>query len=252
LIKTVNIGNLKIANSTYGAYIDYFDKIIEKKNPENIISYVNTYVFLKYLKDKSIQNCLDSFLLIPDGIGMHLALKYFFGPLISTEKIVSTDLWDILLLYLSKNKRRVFFYGGWEISYDNLKEKILGSYPGLSIAGFFDGANKLKENDLKQIYESKADVLFVGLGTPLQEKWILENKNNLNIPLIIACGSAIDFFSGYTKRAPMYLRKMHLEWLHRLLLNPGRLWKRYIIGIPVFVFKVIIIKIKFEGKSKQR
>jgi N-acetylglucosaminyldiphosphoundecaprenol N-acetyl-beta-D-mannosaminyltransferase len=207
-------------------------------------------VFLKYFKDAQTKDILDKFTLIYDGIGMHLALKYFFDSQVTNEKIVSTDLWNMLLSELNRNGEKVFFYGGWEKSFDNLKKNIQKLYPELLIVGFFNGINSLNENDIEHIANSGASVLFVGLGTPLQEKWILENKDRLNIPLIIACGSAIDFLSGFTKRAPQIIRTIHFEWIYRLLQHPGRLWKRYLIGIPVFVFKVLIIKVKFIKKSR--
>jgi N-acetylglucosaminyldiphosphoundecaprenol N-acetyl-beta-D-mannosaminyltransferase len=89
---------------------------------------------------------------------------------------------------------------------------------------------------------------MIGLGTPYQEYWLSSYSKEIDIPVQLCIGSGIEFLSGLNKRAPRILIKFGLEWLHRLIMEPKRLWKRYIIGIPLFTFKVLIIKIKLMLK----
>ena len=93
-------------------------------------------------------------------------------------------------------------------------------------------------------------MLLVALGTPYQEEWISENKDKINIPIVIAIGSGLYFLSGTIKRAPKWMRNIGLEWFYRLFQEPKRLWRRYIIGIPIFVFNIIVIKVKLLFKKE--
>ena len=87
-------------------------------------------------------------------------------------------------------------------------------------------------------------ILFVGMGTPKQEEWIYNNIQSLKCNVAIGVGGLFDFYSGSKLRAPSMLRKIHLEWAFRLLYEPQRLWKRYIIGIPHFIYLVIRQRLK--------
>jgi len=120
-------------------------------------------------------------------------------------------------------------------------------YPKLIIKGVIARKLCFDENILNEINSSNSDILFLGLGTPYQEKWIATFGKKTNIPIQIAAGSGIDFLSGVYKRAPEMLRKLGLEWLFRLFSEPKRLWKRYLLGIPHFVF--LIIKQKLFTKE---
>ena len=97
---------------------------------------------------------------------------------------------------------------------------------------------------MNEINASNSDILFLGLGSPYQEKFISLYGKILNVPLQIAIGSGIEFLSSVRKRAPLMLQRLGLEWLFRLLNEPKRLWKRYLIGIPVFMFKVLCYKVR--------
>jgi N-acetylglucosaminyldiphosphoundecaprenol N-acetyl-beta-D-mannosaminyltransferase len=97
---------------------------------------------------------------------------------------------------------------------------------------------------IKLINKSKADFLWVSFGCPKQERWIIDNINNINVPLSFGIGAAFDFLSGNVKRAPKIIQEMKLEWFYRFLQEPGRLWKRYFIG--GIGFAEAIIRQKFS------
>jgi N-acetylglucosaminyldiphosphoundecaprenol N-acetyl-beta-D-mannosaminyltransferase len=92
---------------------------------------------------------------------------------------------------------------------------------------------------LERITDAAPDILFVGLGTPKQEYWIHENHQRLGIPISIGIGASIDFVSGMVRRAPAWMQKTGGEWLFRLFVEPRRLWKRYLVGNPRFMYQVL-------------
>jgi len=92
---------------------------------------------------------------------------------------------------------------------------------------------------IEKINQCNPNVVLVAFGAPIQEKWIHKNKDKINSNLIIGVGGLFDFYSGDKKRAPKWMRKVGFEWAYRLFLEPGRLWRRYLIGNPLFMLRVI-------------
>ena len=119
---------------------------------------------------------------------------------------------------------------------------LLKRHHGLTISGFHHGhfAHEGKENDtvIEKINTCLPDILLVGLGTPVQEQWIDRNQSKLAAPVVWAVGAVMDFIAGAVPRAPRWMREHGLEWLFRLWLEPGRMWKRYILGNPLFILRV--------------
>lgn len=136
-----------------------------------------------------------------------------------------------------------FFYGGKEGVADKLASVLVQRYPGLNVVGTFcppfhvvsDG----ERNDiLDMIRRSDADIVWVGLSSPKQDVWMFENYSALQVTLI-GVGAAFDFHAGEVKRAPYWMQRFMLEWLFRLLSEPKRLWRRYLVLAPRFVFQVM-------------
>ena len=132
-----------------------------------------------------------------------------------------------------------------------MSEILLKKYPKLKISGIYSPPfGKFSEQENKKIIgminKSKTDVLWVSFGCPKQEKWILENKEKLNVSISAGIGAAFDFLSGRVKRAPKIIQRLKLEWFYRFLHEPYRLFERYFIG--GFKFAKIIIKQKYSKK----
>ncbi len=209
------------------------------------ISCPNVYILNQVSKNSALKDSLDKIdILFPDGIGIYLASKFLYGKEGLKHLTKGTDLYYKILKYANDNHLKMFFYGGDDKSSLRLESVLKSSYPNITIKGIFSRNSKDKNLIINNIISSSPDILFIGLGTPLQEYFISENSEKLNVPVSIAMGSGIDFISGYMKRAPKWMLKLQLEWLFRLFYEPARLWKRYIIGIPVFIFKVLIFKFK--------
>jgi len=140
------------------------------------------------------------------------------------------------------NGLRHFFYGGSQDTLNTLESVLKEKYPALQIAGMYSPPFRplTREEDeevIRIINDSKADIIWVGLGAPKQERWMYEHRNKVQ-GLMFGVGAGFDYHSGKLKRAPMWMQKMSLEWLMRLLQDPKRLWKRYLVTNVKFLWHV--------------
>jgi len=123
---------------------------------------------------------------------------------------------------------------------------LIKSHPGLIIHnhhGFFDHFGKENEKIIDKINGANSDVILVGMGMPLQEKWIKENYDRINSPAVfLPVGALFDYVSETVQRGPQWLTNNGFEWLSRLIIEPKRLWRRYLIGNPKFFFRLITQK----------
>jgi len=131
---------------------------------------------------------------------------------------------------------RHFFYGGANGTADRLASSLRQRYCIVVAGTYCPPFRTLNEKEQRQfvsrIEESSPDILWVGLSTPKQEKWMYENRDTLNVPVMLGVGAAFDINSGTTSQAPVWMRENGLEWLFRLTTDPKRLWRRYLISIP--------------------
>jgi N-acetylglucosaminyldiphosphoundecaprenol N-acetyl-beta-D-mannosaminyltransferase len=147
---------------------------------------------------------------------------------------------------------RHFFYGASQEVLEKLQQKLLLSYPQLQVAGsyappFSPGVRSEDQAVIDRINGCEPDIIWVGLGSPKQDFWMQRHRPLLNAPVIIGAGAAFDFCSGAKLQAPRWMMACGLEWFFRLCCEPGRLWKRYLVGNSLFL--VYLIKDCF-GTSK--
>ena len=192
-----------------------------------------------YEKDLKIPKPIE---LYPDSTAIFLTLLFFKRYI--RKRLISTDIQqEILSKSLSYNKKLFFFGDDIEVLkclYKTLKKEN----PKINICGIQNGYNYNSENVITKINECNTDILFIGLGTGRQEKWIIENYEKINAKLIIAVGGWFKILAGIKKRAPLFIRKLNLEWLYRLLTEFPYVWKRYFWGLPKFFLRVTFGKIK--------
>jgi len=136
---------------------------------------------------------------------------------------------------------RHFFYGGGDGVADLLVRRLTRRFPGLAVAGTYTPPFRplTTEEDadvIRRIRDSGADIVWVGLSTPKQERWMAEHMGRIDATLMIGVGAAFDFHAGLKCRAPRWMSRSGLEWLFRLSTEPRRLWKRYLTNNPAFVY----------------
>ena len=210
-------------------------KLVKSRNnslSNCLVTYFNQHCYNIYSSDKNYQSLIDNYFnTYMDGVGMLLALKIFGY---HVEKCFNaTDLNEKLLRYFIDSGYKIYIVGG-KLS----KNMILSSGRKINLVGYKDGFFQDKEEKevIDDIYNSDPDVVIVGMGVPRQELFSARLSKKLNGKIIICVGNFLEFYFGTIKRIPKKLRNLGVEWMFRLTVEPKRLWKRYVIGIPIFFF----------------
>jgi len=181
-----------------------------------------------------------AFLCTPDGMPMVWAGKLNGHP--EMARVYGPDLMLDVCAWSEKSGCRHFFYGGAEGVAELLAEKLKVKFPGLIVTGTFTppfrALSPEEEKDLREhIRVSQPDILWVGLSTPKQERFMAEYLPKLDVTLMLGVGAAFDFHSGRVRQAPRWMQRSGLEWFYRLCCEPRRLAKRYLRNNPLFILK---------------
>ena len=178
-----------------------------------------------------------------DGVGVQLAAR-ILGHRIPQRITYADWMWQLGRL-AERNGYSLFFLGGRPGVADSAARHLVRRFPRLRILGshhgYFDKSMDSTENQavVAKINALKPDILVVGLGMPLQEKWLKENWESAEASVALTGGAVFDYVSGRLRRAPKWMTEAGLEWLGRLLIEPRRLWRRYLVGNPKFFWRVI-------------
>ncbi len=172
-----------------------------------------------------------------DGMPVLKALRLFHG--IPQERVAGNDLMPALLVAAARAGLSVYFYGGQGEVLDMIVARIKKEHPDLLIAGthsppFLPFENMDLVADAQRIEATGANLVMVSLGCPKQEKWMAAMKGRVNA-VMLGLGGAFLLYAGVDTRAPKWMRDLSLEWLYRLYLEPGRLWRRYLITNSIFM-----------------
>ncbi len=210
----------------------------------HLLFFVNAHCFNIAQKNTSYLKVLNTCdLLLNDGVGIKMGAK--LAGIKLKENMNGTDFVPKLLEFASKFKQNVFFLGGKEGIALAAKQNTKLKLPDISIVGFRNGYFNFDADSevITDILNKKTDILIVGMGVPRQELWLTKNKEKLTgVKISVAGGAVLDFISGNVSRAPLWMRKIGLEWLFRLIHEPMRLFKRYIIGIPQYYYYLFKLK----------
>lgn len=158
-----------------------------------------------------------------------------------TTRVYGPDLMLALCERSLATGYRHFFYGGKEGVPERLARRLQKRYPGLMVAGTYSPPFKAVTDQegeavIDRINAAKPDIVWVGLGTPKQEHWMAQHVDRLNASVLLGVGAAFDFHAGLKRQAPRWMQQSGLEWLFRLATEPRRLWRRYLVNNPLFVW----------------
>jgi len=177
-----------------------------------------------------------------DGAGVKLGAHILGKDL--PERMTGADWIYDLCQSCQKTGITLYLLGGEPGVAEEAARVLTTRYPGLNVVGTHHGHydHDGPENDavIAEINALHPDILLVGFGTPLQEKWIDRHFERLQVPVVWAVGALVDFVTGKKPRAPRWMLDHGLEWLYRLWMEPGRLWKRYVVGNPLFIWRVFM------------
>lgn len=177
-----------------------------------------------------------------DGAGLRLGAK-LLGQQVPPRMTWADFAWE-LAQFCAEEGFTLFLLGGAPGVAELAAERLVERYPNLKVIGtehgYFDKSISAVENYevIQKVRKEKPDILIVGFGMPLQEKWLLENRQQIEANVIMTGGAVFDYVSGKSHRAPRWMTDNGLEWLGRLIIEPSRLWQRYIVGNPLFLWRI--------------
>ena len=243
----VVISSAAIDNLTFSEAISRIEQLIARHSSEFVVT-PNVDHIVRLKRDESFRAIYrNAALVLTDGVPLLWAARFLGTPI--KEKISGSDLLPRLCEVAAKKGYRLFFLGGRPGAAELAAENCRRLYPGIKICGVYSPPMGF-ENDHPEldkingmIKKAAPDLLFVGLGSPKQEKWIYANKEICKVPVSIGIGVSFEFMAGIVKRAPRWMQKIGLEWLWRLAMEPVRLWRRY-LGDTVFFWLIIRQKLK--------
>ena len=239
----VNLLGVGINAMSMEQMLDFLDEAITTRTP--------TYICLA--PAHSVMACYDDPLLMdiynksgvttPDGMPAVWFIR--LSGYRHVERVYGPDLLLAVCSRSAERGYRHFFYGGTEQVMDQLTARLNRMYPGLQIAGFElppfrDLTAEEDDMVIEYIRKARPDIVWVGIGSPRQEKWMSDHVGRLGVPVLVGVGAAFDFISGVKPQAPPWIQRSGLEWLFRFFIEPRRLWRRYILNYPRFVVLVLL------------
>ncbi len=248
--RRIDIGGVAIDNLTLAECLHRLEELVANRKPVYVIT-PNVDHVVKLQKDADFRKVYEeSALNLADGVPLLWAAKFLGTPL--KEKISGSDLLPVICQLAAQKGFRLFLMGGRPTAADCAAVKLRQQFPGLQIVGKysppfgFEKVDAQNQQIIELIKDAKPDILFVGLGAPKQEKWIYRWHTKYEVPVSIGVGVSFEFVAGMVVRAPAWMQKIGLEWFWRIMMEPGRLWRRYLIDDMQFF--PLILKQKLHQK----
>jgi len=238
------IGNTWVDNVTMPEAVAAVDRLILRGAPAMVVT-PNVDHLVRMTWDPAFAQVVAAAdLVLPDGLPLVWAsrlLNLVLGQPGLKQRVAGSDLFVRLCQHAATAGHRVFFFGGAPGAAEGARAVLTQRFPDLRVVGThcppmgFEQDPKSNEQAIRRIRQARPDILFVGLGSPKQELWIARQKHRCEVPVLIGVGISFGFVCGQVKRAPLWVQRAGLEWLHRMVQEPGRLWRRYLLRGPWFV-----------------
>ncbi len=253
-IPSVDICGVRVSAVNLSSAADYIGTWIKNKYKTYIcVAPVSTIVECR--RDSAYYKIVnEAGMVTPDGVPVvwlarlkgHKTIARTYGP----------DLMQEVCLVSQREDYKHFFYGSTAEVCLKLITKLKTEFPQINIVGhyspeFTKDFHPEKEDVLELINKSQPDILWVSLGSPKQDFWMKNHRDKLDVPVMIGVGAAFDFLSGVKKQAPRWMQRAGLEWFFRLICEPRRLWKRYLVGNSIFIYLALGDLFKPKPQSVQ-
>ncbi|MDM8519258.1 WecB/TagA/CpsF family glycosyltransferase [Anaerolineales bacterium HSG6] len=242
-LHTVTILNVNIHAVTNEQTAQLVEQFIAKGGSHQIVTVNPEFVVTAQSDEQFRQIINQADLALPDGIGILKAAQFLGQPAVP-ERVAGSDLVVRLAELSHQHGYRIYFLGAWEGVAEQAIAVLKQRCPNLQVAGFFAGSPRLEDNEaiVERILPTRPDILLVAYGAPKQDKWIARNQARLQIPVAIGVGGSFDFIAGTVSRAPEWVQRLNLEWLHRLIKEPWR-WRRIWNAVPRFSWLILRSKL---------
>lgn len=235
-LDSIYVLGVRVDAVTFGQVLACIEEFIADGRPHQVLT-VNPEFVMAAQSDADFRQIINSSALaLPDGVGVWWASRHLGQPL--AERIPGVDLVERLAALSAERGYRLFFLGAMPGVADRAVEVLRERYPGLVLAGVYSGSPRVEDEEaiLERVCAAQPHVLFVAYGAPLQDHWIARNIDRLRVPVCVGVGGSFDYLAGVYPRAPRWLRRLGLEWLHRLITQPWR-WRRMLV-LPRFAWQV--------------
>jgi N-acetylglucosaminyldiphosphoundecaprenol N-acetyl-beta-D-mannosaminyltransferase len=229
---------IPLALTDYTRTLNWMEAAIEARQ-HAYICVAAVHTVMESQEDPELREAvLASDFTVPDGQPLVWAMNLLGHHL--SSRVYGPDLMERACERAAATGRRFFLYGGRAEALERLRDELPERYPGLQFAGIRHAPfRELSEEEAAEVAAelnaAGADVVWVGLGVPLQEKWMRAMRGRLDAPVLVGVGAAFDFHAGLKRQAPDGLQRLGLEWAFRLVQEPRRLWRRYLRYNPRFV-----------------
>ena len=235
---TATVLGVEIDRLRMSQVLDLVDSRIERGQRLRI-GVVNAAKLVNMQRDPDLDKDVSSSdIVLADGMSVVWASKLRANPL--PERVAGIDLMHEILARAASGQRSVFFLGAREEVCAEVVRRAQQDYPGMQVAGhrngYFDDADEAAI--VEQINAANPDVLFVAMTSPKKERFMARWEQTLRVPVIHGVGGSFDVYAGLVSRAPEWMQRAGLEWLHRVLQEPGRMWRRYLVTNCIFVWRV--------------
>jgi N-acetylglucosaminyldiphosphoundecaprenol N-acetyl-beta-D-mannosaminyltransferase len=232
----INILGCSIDPFTMEEAIEQCLAMARGRRQEHLIITVNAAILVMVRKDEALRRVIESGdMVLADGMSLVWVARALGIRL--RNRVAGVDLMVELIKAAGRDQLRLFFLGAREEVVRKLIDSVHDNSPGAVVAGYRNGYFTPQQYDevVRQIHDSNADLLFVGMPTPFKEVWCHNYRHELGVPAIIPVGGAFDVLAGAVKRAPRWMQACCLEWFWRLLCEPRKMWKRYLVTNTVFI-----------------
>lgn len=223
------------------------------KNKKTVIGNLNIHSVCLALKLPQYKQFINnSDLVFCDGFGVILGARILGYKMSKKYRATCADYIHDLILNCEKQKKSIFLLGNIPKVNKKAVNKMRRIAPELKVDGhhgYFDKKGPENEVLVKKINKFKPDILYIGFGMPLQERWLEENIDKLNAKVFLPLGACLDFFTGHKYRAPKWINDSYLEWFVRLVTEPIRLGRRYFAEIPLFLYYISKERLRVKYKK---
>jgi N-acetylglucosaminyldiphosphoundecaprenol N-acetyl-beta-D-mannosaminyltransferase len=216
-----------------------------RRHARMTVLYVNAHCMNLQARDDAYRDILaEADTVYCDGMGVLLAAR-LTGQQIP-ERMTGADWIEDLCRAASRHDLSLYLLGATPDVVQGAAVALRTRYPGLRIVGASDGYD-VGPGTIAEINRSRPDILLVGMGPPRQEKWIARHRSALHVPVVWAVGGLFDVVSGRVPRGPRWMTQHGLEWMCRLVVEPRRLWRRYLLGNPRFLWRVVMARVEVHA-----
>lgn len=216
------------------------DRIITAGRSELVLNVNVNCMNLAYTRPWMRKLLHDAAVVFCDGAGVALALRLWGDVRVPTRITYADWMWQLATL-CSQNDYSLYFLGGRPGVAEKAAQRLQEQTPGLNVVGchhgYFDRDGAENDRVIAEINRMKPNIVVTGFGMPLQEEWLAKHNEAVDANVFLAGGAVFDFLSGTTPRGPRWLVDHGFEWLVRLAVEPRRLWRRYVVGNPVFMWR---------------